>query len=166
MHRSLLLAILAIALAGCVKPAGTVSPAGDSSGDHGVTNKTNDQELIQGTWVLVGMEMEGKMTPAADPKDPAPVPLLTFKGNAVIDSSSPNKKTSFKLEPDKKPPVITEVNTLPNGTTTTMKRAYELQGDRLRFCDRFADPTNPPTEFNSNNRQVIWSFQRQKNPDK
>jgi WD40 repeat protein len=81
------------------------------------------------------------------------LPTITFNRHTIIDSTKPDEKIAFDLDPDNKPPVMRQVITRANGSTVSVYLAYELQGDRLRICEN-PDPLKPPTEFTSANRLV------------
>ncbi len=50
-----------------------------------------------------------------------------------LDSTNPDSKTTFRLDADKKPPVI-ELRFRVDGKERTRPGAYELKGDTLRLC--------------------------------
>jgi len=154
MKRALPAVILTLAMAGCLKSGGTIpAPAPPSS-------PKTDQELIQGTWTVTGMEFNGTVRPM-DPKH-GPLPTVAFNRNTIIDSTKPGEKIAFSLDPDNKPPVMRKVITRANGSTVTVFLAYELQSDRLRICEN-RDPLKPPTEFTSEN-QLVSILRRGTNP--
>jgi uncharacterized protein (TIGR03067 family) len=101
-----------------------------------------DLEKFQGTWVLVGVEADGKIMPVS-PFDLENV--FTFTGNKThirgdgmelpdgtfkIDSSKSPKEIDLSLEPKK-------------GEAITTRGIYEFKGDTLRICGGQANKDRP-----------------------
>src|SRR5262249_32564891 len=65
-----------------------------------------DNEKLQGTWVLLSLFREGKLTPASS--EPAKRQLLIFDGDRYLRQGGQTvfQSGTFKLDPDKTPRVL------------------------------------------------------------
>jgi uncharacterized protein (TIGR03067 family) len=121
--------------------------------------KATDKDRLQGTWVVVSAENDGK--PHNDPVGDR----LEFSGETVFARHKEGKpqKATFKLDPSKKPKAMDVVH---QGETEPFRLIYLLDGDVLKLCG----PNDPgpggkrPTEFTAKagSRQVVMVLKRQK----
>ena len=112
---------------------------------------------LEGTWVLVGMELNGRQYPQ--------VRLqrlnyrLIIKGNkATRQIRGRSYEQTFTVNPKKNPKAI---DTVQSGRTT--KGIYQLDGDTLKICESLRG-TVRPTTFTSGlrSRTRIWTWRREK----
>src|SRR5690242_16625149 len=107
MHWQLLMAVLIIAA-----PAPT-------------EKEKKDTKKIQGNWIAVSREMDGKKTPEADLKAGK---MILKEGTITSDDGKEKEKVgTYKLDPSKKPKAIDLAYT----TKETTRAIYELDGDTL-----------------------------------
>jgi uncharacterized protein (TIGR03067 family) len=107
-----------------------------------------EQAKLQGTWLVVAAERNGKKSPAEELKQVKPT--LTIKGDKLSTSFQNNGKEvtddtgSFKIDPSTKPKSIDLTGFPVPGKT--FKGIYELDGDMLKIC---IGETDRPKEFAS-----------------
>jgi uncharacterized protein (TIGR03067 family) len=155
VQRASFIILVLASLAGCNKN-------GESSSEQSSPPPKTDAELIQGTWVVVSSESEGKAAPAEGIKDETwnfTAKQLTIKNpkvrqgkdeaqNYSIDSAKSPKEIDFEM-----PETI-----IGNGSnsssaglkkeTLTQKGIYALDGDTLKICfSNGFEPTTRPTDF-------------------
>ena len=101
-------------------------------------------ERLQGTWLMVGLEIDGKDVPA----DKIAETILTIKGDRY---STKVKKTehecTIRLDPSKKPPAIDMIFTKPGSAPETCAGVYELKGDTLRIARGLTAAQKRPDQF-------------------
>lgn len=113
-----------------------------------------DEELLQGTWVVVSAEKDGNK-PADVSKG-----RVVFKGTKITlgDEGQPGETFTFKFSPKANPKGITLVG--PGDSKDSVPGIYKLDGDSLTLCvrgksgrakDAPPDPleAQPPTKFSS-----------------
>ena len=134
-------------------------PADKPAADNPAPDKKTDKELLQGAWLITAAEMDGKPFKELTDKKTT----LTFKGDAVIDSAHPDEKATFKIDADKKPPVL-DLKIVRANETQTVLAIYELKGDTLTLC--MADNEKQrPKEFTSKGENMLLTLKRQKTDD-
>jgi len=104
-----------------------------------------DMELLQGTWVVVSLEENGKAWPAEWVKKAQY--SLVIKGNTLTwkTEGKIREARAFTIEPDKKPKAI-DVADAPGRNLKPYVGIYEVKGDTMRICE--SDPgVARPTEF-------------------
>ena len=105
--------------------------------------KKTDQENIEGTWVAVSAEANGKALPAREVKG---FTVVISSDKVVFNPKEDNRASTYKLDPKKMPKVI-ELTPLDGPAKGKPQRAiYELKGDRLKLCVQNGKG-DPPTEF-------------------
>ena len=98
----------------------------------------NDQEQIQGNWLLISAERNGKATP----EDVAANIRLVFDGDKLLTKNKDRvTEAKFRLNPDKKP---SEIDLDMDGQVG--HGIYTLQGDSLKIIHGEAGDIRP-TEF-------------------
>jgi uncharacterized protein (TIGR03067 family) len=108
----------------------------------------DDLEKLQGTWMRVEMEVEGK----AFPLDPDEEWTASYKGDllTLARGGKPYQTNSIvTLDPAQTPKAMNTWNTEGDTKDKTWPGIYEIDGDTLKVC--FAKPgANRPTEFTTN----------------
>lgn len=119
-----------------------------------------DQDSLQGSWNLVGVERGGNQVEAEKVKEVAAV--LTFAGNQ-ISFKTPMKESQgvCVLRPDQKPP---EIDISIQGNEKTGKGIYLLQGSDLHICIDVSGKADRPREFKTlaDSAHVLYRFKRNK----
>jgi len=124
--------------------------------------KKTDKDLLQGTWVFVSLERNGKKI--ADDDDFQYVVLKdakwTFNGD-TLKSPLWNEKVAvtFTLDPSKKPATIDLVIKTEDAKETA-PMLYELKDDTLKLCTGGA-PGERPKEISSKGGQAILTLKRE-----
>jgi uncharacterized protein (TIGR03067 family) len=117
--------------------------AADAKNDEAV-NK--DLKLLEGTWKLASMEVEGTKLPDEQFKDAKLV--CTGTDFTFTDGSGTPHKGTFKIDPTKKPKTIDITFTDGPNKGETMLGIYEVNADTYTIC---AKPMTKerPTEFSA-----------------
>lgn len=131
-----------LALAALMAALAAHSPAGEQPAPKGKAEPQpkTDQELIQGNWLIVGLEAGGKQEPEKNYKDNT----FTFaKDRATLrEKGFPPVDFTFALDPTKTPKAIDLTPTKGGGT---VRGVYKLDGDDLTLCLSIGGAR--PTEF-------------------
>ena len=108
----------------------------------------NEQDKLEGTWVAVSREVNGKQASAEEIE--ASKAKLEFKGDKStirVDDKVVSEAT-FKLDPTKKPKAFDLTVTKGQNEGKKSLAIYELEGDTLKVCwTLFAVERARPTEF-------------------
>ena len=117
-------------------------------------------ERLQGTWILVGRELDGKKATEEEVK--ALDGKLIQKGNRFTYTSREDKdgrRGTFKIDPTANPK---QLEWTAMGEEKKVLAIYKLEGDRLTICAGSGDKR--PREFTTKpgDGQVIVIYQRQK----
>jgi uncharacterized protein (TIGR03067 family) len=128
MKRALKLPFVVVAIIGLFGVAGTEAE----------DNQVHKQELerLQGTWVLVSGEVEGKKVDSKSIK----ASRMTYSGDTVTlttphQSKQPIKARLKRLDPKKAPSEMDWVRGAGPGAGRTMQAIYEFQGeDTYKVC--------------------------------
>lgn len=116
--------------------------AADDAKEKGVKEEL---EKLQGTWEFVSMEVEGVKKPDEEFKKYT----VVLKGDqwtvSVADEIA--ARTTFRLDPTRKPKTIDLTQTLEPNQGRLLRGIYSLEGDKLIMCDRGADKGARPTGF-------------------
>jgi uncharacterized protein (TIGR03067 family) len=103
-----------------------------------------DRERLQGTWLGVSLEDEGKKVPEKEVK--AKGFEMVFAGNKVtIPIKGESKEFEYKLDPAKNPKQID----LLLGKGKTARGIYLLEGDTLKLCVEKDPDGQRPSKFAS-----------------
>lgn len=158
MNRALTLPFVVLAIAGLF--AAAVAEAKDT--------KVDQQELkrLQGTWVLVSGEMEGKKVAA----EAIEASRMTYSGDTITlntphQSKQPITSKVKRLDPKKAPREMEWVRSAGPGAGRTMQAIYEFDGmDTYKIC---FDPAGKgrPKEFatTSGGCKILHVWKRAKN---
>jgi uncharacterized protein (TIGR03067 family) len=158
MNRALTLPFVVLAIAGLF--AAAVAEAKD--------NNVDQQELkrLQGTWVLVSGEMEGKKVVA----EAIEASRMTYSGDTITlntphQSAQPITSKVKRLDPKKAPREMEWVRSAGPGAGRTMQAIYEFDGmDTYKIC---FDPAGKgrPKEFatTSGGCKILHVWKRAKN---
>jgi uncharacterized protein (TIGR03067 family) len=124
---------------------------------------TKDQERLQGTWVLVGRELDGKASTEEEVKRIEG--KIVVSGNKITYGSRgevDGQESTFKLDPAAKPRAIDWTITSGPVKGAKVRAIYKLEGDRLTVCSGGGEKR--PTEFSTKPRdeQVLLVYRRQK----
>jgi len=116
-----------------------------------------DLDALQGEWVMVGLEVEGKPVP----EEKIQGTTLTIKGDKYIVSVKDKKhEITITLDPTTSPKHIDMA--FPNGTDAPNigKGIYKIEGDKLIVCRVQSTDGARPTQFgtfdNTGLFQVTW----------
>jgi uncharacterized protein (TIGR03067 family) len=116
-------------------------------------DETKDAQAIQGTWVVVSAEKEGRATNEINGDK------VIFKdGNLTVKTKNKEEKATYKIDPSKKPRTL---DITPEKENDVILGIYQLEGDTLKIC--FAEKAARPTDFNSKgDRRMLIVLKRQK----
>jgi len=119
-------------------------------------------ERLQGTWILVGRELDGKKANEEELKTLDG--KLIQKGNRFTYTSrgdEAGRRGTFKIDPTANPKQL-EWTTMGEEKRGKVLAIYKLEGDRLTICAGSGDKR--PREFTTKpgDGQVIIVYQRQK----
>ena len=119
-----------------------------------ITTKNDDAKKIQGTWVMVSKEEDGrKRTVAGELK-------YTIGPDRISNANLKEAGDQYKLDADKKPKTIDLVPGDGPEKGKTVKGLYELDGDTLRICLATQATMPRPTEFASSKGVQILVLKR------
>jgi uncharacterized protein (TIGR03067 family) len=119
----------------------------------------SEMEKLQGTWKVISMEREGK----AAPEDVIRVQgAWIIQGDKIAVGSSKGVRSTYRLDPSKKPKAIDVSSTDPK--VKTIPGIYELEGDTLRLCLSYPDNKERPTAFAAptGSKVSFYVFKREK----
>ncbi len=129
----------------------------------------SDKDKLQGTWVSVQMEQDGKVV--GDKKVDAGM-RLTFDGDKIQESDKEGeeeKRTegTFTVDPSKTPKEIDLVLIHDDGQKENAKAIYRLEDDLLILCA--GRPDDRPTDFTTGGKagkdRVLLTFKRSRDTD-
>jgi uncharacterized protein (TIGR03067 family) len=103
--------------------------------------KNEDAKKIQGSWVVVSMEREGKKAPVEEGKGIT----VTFAADGKVTIKTPDNEINgtYKLDSGKKVKQIT----LEAKDEKTLHGIYKLDSDQLTICAIDTSADERPTEF-------------------
>jgi uncharacterized protein (TIGR03067 family) len=118
-------------------------------------------DRLQGTWVMVGLEVNGETVPEARIQGTT----LVIKGdNYVTHVKDTKRETTIEVDPGKKPKAIDMY--FPDGTNAPKlsKGVYELEGDTLKVCRHQMPGEDRPSQIGSwpNTNLFVVTWKRQK----
>jgi uncharacterized protein (TIGR03067 family) len=119
---------------------GSMLAAGASGQEKGKT----DEDKIQGTWIPLYFERDGKKGPEGDLKD---TKMTIAAGKLKVTMGPKEMELGYKLDPTKKPKEI-DITETEGGKDQVHKGIYELDGDNLKICFAHA-PGERPTAIQS-----------------
>ncbi len=126
-----------------VAQAGPPEPVARAAGQPPAAPQKTDQERIQGTWELVGAEVDGAKASADKVREIGGSAL--FAGDRAIFKQGGNvEEITFRLDPTKQPK---EMNLIV-GMTEVHRAIYRFDGDTLTVC-KSHPPAERPTAFAS-----------------
>ena len=103
-----------------------------------------DLQRLQGTWIMVALEVDGKLVGEDKLKDTT----LVIKGNKYITRVREREiETTFTLDPSKKPKAIDMVFADGDKKDKVLKGIYEIDGDTLRICRGLSPEGDRPAQF-------------------
>ena len=113
-----------------------------------------DQDLIQGSWKVVKLEVQGKVN-----RGPFLGGKWVFKGKEVLifDGDKVLAKGTFVLDPDKKPKTI-EMTGIHEQQGKTSYGIYRIEQNTLTLC--YGDEL--PKEFSGAGKAGLLQFERVK----
>ncbi len=135
-------------------PAAAVAPKDGATKDK--PKDDGDAEKIQGTWVAVSAEMDGKPAPAEAIKD---LTILVTADKLAFNPGGENRQSLYKLDPTKTPKGIELTPQDGPGKGKALHCLYELDGDRLKLCllnGEGEEPKEFATTPGSNLRLLIF----------
>ncbi len=110
----------------------------------GENQAKKDQDRMQGAWVLVALEVNGKLVPPDKLKDT----LLEIKGDKYITKvKGKSFETTFTLDPGKKPMAIDMMFVEGDKKDKVLKGIYLLEGDMLKICRGLQAEQDRPAQF-------------------
>jgi RNA polymerase sigma factor (sigma-70 family) len=139
--------LLAVAVAGTAAGVLThqalaAEQQGDKKEGAAADKPKADKDSLQGTWIPVSAEEDGKKIPEDVIK--AKDFEMVFAGDKVtLPVKGESKEFGYKLDPDKKPKQID----LALGEGKTAKGIYLLDGDTLKLCVQKDPDGERPAEF-------------------
>jgi uncharacterized protein (TIGR03067 family) len=89
-----------------------------------------DLEKIQGDWVLLWAERDGKPRFTANDQERS----ITFQDNKLLTRGPGGTEGTFQLQPREIPKVLEITQAAGPSKTKTMKGIYDLEGDKLTIC--------------------------------
>jgi uncharacterized protein (TIGR03067 family) len=119
-----------------------------------------DSELLQGTWTMVSLEVNGDAV-EGDLVDNA---RLVVKDDSYTPTLGDQTYTSkFKMDPSKSPKQMDFTYTDGELKGETVKGIYKLEGDTYTLCRALLPDGDRPTDFktsaDSNRILVVWKRQ-------
>lgn len=126
-----------------------------------LTDETAKKELklAAGTWKAVSFEKNGK----AAPKEIVEQFSLVIEGDKWVTINGEQKTTlTLKAIDPTKTPKTLDLSEEKDGKTILIKYIYELEGDTLKLCRSFKDPSQRPEKFSSENGQGVGLLKRAK----
>lgn len=140
---------IAVGVALCAALGCASSATNSSGGGTPTPTASDDKQLLQGKWLVVSAERNGKAEPEAEISDVV-VSIEDDKISFIVDGKKQHAKMSFSLNSSKAPKQIdfTEWYLRPHGEipgvlsgvhhveekTDTPKGVYELKDDTLTIC--------------------------------
>ena len=109
-------------------------PAADPPKDGATKDKPKDDadaQKIQGMWVAVSAEMDGKPAPAEAIKD---LSILVTADKMAFNPKGEDRQSLYKLDPTTTPKGIELTPQDGPAKGKTVHGLYELDGDRLKLC--------------------------------
>ncbi|HKB40636.1 MAG TPA: TIGR03067 domain-containing protein [Gemmataceae bacterium] len=96
--------------------------------------KKKELEKMQGTWQVVGVELDGKKQPQAEVEKTKL--RLTIKGNKYVYKAGDTEVSegSFEIDTTKDPKTIDASGTTKTGKVEKTIGIYEFKGDTMRVC--------------------------------
>ena len=137
-------AVLALA-AGCGKKSSTSADSGGGGGGGGTSVRG-----IEGTYVVVGMEIGGEVMPEAKlAQDPESERTVKITADKFIGSNKKKDEPStYKIDTSKKPFQIDLTEKQPDGTDVKIYGIYKIEGDKLTICISMSEKAaDRPKEF-------------------
>jgi RNA polymerase sigma factor (sigma-70 family) len=133
-------------------------------------DKTNDDnDAIQGTWKVTGVEMNGKDMPDdAGAKEMKSAKWIIMADKLTVSMPKQGQHdVTYKLDPTKKPKQIdfTPLDGPPNEKGKTGHGIYSLEGDVLKLCmPRVPDAGERPTELRTkeDSKDLLVTLKREK----
>jgi uncharacterized protein (TIGR03067 family) len=118
-------------------------------------------KLLQGTWVMAELEVNGVAVPAKKLEGTT----LVIKGDKyTVKVKDSTHETTIKIDPTKDPKAIDTL--FPNGTELPKlsKGVYELDGDTLKICRHQTPGEDRPTQIGSwpNTNLFVVTWKRKK----
>jgi uncharacterized protein (TIGR03067 family) len=116
-----------------------------------------DLAALQGKWVMVALEVDGKPVPEDKIKDT----FLIIKNNTYTTQvKGKSHETTFTLDPAKKPKAIDMVFSEGDKKDRVLRGIYLIDGDTLKVCRGLQPEQERPTQFgtwpNTNLFLVTW----------
>lgn len=119
----------------------------------------DDIERLQGTWVMVSLEMDGEQRP----RDEVATARVVIEGNRYLRQVGGEiYPESFTLDPDQTPKAIDFTYTEGPRQRETIKGIYKLEGDRWMICRALLPGDERPKEFatRADSRRVLGIWKR------
>ena len=103
-----------------------------------------DQDRIQGSWKVVGLQLEGQEILGDTVKELR----LAIKGEMIqpegdFPENDRYGKFTFKLDPTTKPRIFDATIAAGNDKGTVLEGIYQLEGDKLKLCVRLIGKDRP-----------------------
>ncbi len=115
-----------------------------------VTGREDKKPSLEGTYVIIGLEVGGKALPEADIAKTAEADR-TIKITAdkmVANRAGKEDSTSYKIDASKTPHEIDTIGKSPDGKAETSYGIYKIDGDKLIICVVDSEKaTDRPKEF-------------------
>lgn len=150
---------LLLALVLCLSLVSAAHAADEAKAKTEANAKKTDQELIQGTWEVVGRVKNGQ---SEDVKE-KPV-TLTFANDSMTEFKAGEKKAvgGFTLDPATAPKRITMTGKEGDHAGATFEGIYDLSGDKLKIAYGVRDPKTPPKDFSGGEGSGLLVLERKK----
>jgi uncharacterized protein (TIGR03067 family) len=126
----------------------------------GATEGKDDKDKLLGTWILVGLEAEGKAFPEEEIKKIDA--RLTIKPDRMYwKTASQTDEGTYQIDPSKKPKAI---NVTSKQVGKMSKGIYQLDGDNFRLCIDISGVDDRPSDFKTEPGKgtVLYTFTRGK----
>jgi uncharacterized protein (TIGR03067 family) len=133
----------------------------------GVGEKKGDLELVQGAWVVVSVEADGKPVPEGTTAFELKGLELVVTGNKVVAKIPPEAlkgkapAISFRIDAKARPKSV-DIGVLELGYEREFKGIYSLEGDKLTVCIGEGGKSERPTDFTTKegSRRILGVFKR------